>query len=135
MNTILGILGKNFENFWENFALIIIKLLQFKYNSLKFWVDFKKIFSKFEKTQMQKGSRKFLGSFFRRFSSIESIVMGYRYYPIHRGVDTIQSTEVLILSNPPRYQYYPIHRFIDTIQSTEVSILSNWYWYFCHHQS
>ncbi len=53
-NKILGIFGKNFENFWENLPLIIIKLIQFQYNLLKFWVDFKKIFSKFEKTQMQK---------------------------------------------------------------------------------
>ncbi len=50
MNKILEILGKTL-----NFALIIIKLIQFKYNLLKLWVDFKKIFSKFEKTQMQKG--------------------------------------------------------------------------------
>ncbi len=57
MNKILGILGKNFENFWEKFALIIIKLIKFQYNLLKFWVDFKKIFSKFEKKQMPKGYR------------------------------------------------------------------------------
>ncbi len=55
MNKILGIFGKNFENFLENFALIIIKFIQFQYNLLKFWVDLKKIFSKFEKMQMQKG--------------------------------------------------------------------------------
>ncbi len=53
MNKILGITGKKFENFWENFALIIIKVIQFQYNLLKFLVDFKKIFSKFRKTQMQ----------------------------------------------------------------------------------
>ncbi len=34
--------------------IIIIKLIPFPNNLLKFWVDFKKIFSKFEKTQMQK---------------------------------------------------------------------------------
>ncbi len=51
LNTILGIFGKNFEHF----ALIVMKLIQFQYNLLKFWADFKKIFLKFEKTQMQKG--------------------------------------------------------------------------------
>ncbi len=55
MNKVLGILGKTSENFWENFALIIIKLIQFLYNLLNFWVGFKKIFSKFEKMEMQKG--------------------------------------------------------------------------------
>ncbi len=55
LNKILRIFGKNFENFKENFTLIIIKLIQFQYNLLKFWVNFKKIFSKFEKTQMQNG--------------------------------------------------------------------------------
>ncbi len=59
MNKILGILGKNFANFKENFALIIIKLIQFQYNLLKLWVDFKKIFSKFEKTKMQKSRENF----------------------------------------------------------------------------
>ncbi len=44
MNEILGILGKNFENFLENFTLIIIRLIQFQYNLLKFWIDFEKIF-------------------------------------------------------------------------------------------
>ncbi len=48
-------LWKDFENFWENFALIIIKSIQFQYNLLKYRVDFKKSSSKFEKTQMQKG--------------------------------------------------------------------------------
>ncbi len=55
LNKILGIFGKNFKDVWENFTLIIIKLIQFQYNLLIFWVDLKKIFSKFEKAQMQKG--------------------------------------------------------------------------------
>ncbi len=34
---ILGILGKKFENFLKNFSFfIIIKLIQFQYNLLKF---------------------------------------------------------------------------------------------------
>ncbi len=88
MYKILGILGKDFENFWENFLLIVKKLIQLQYTLLNFWVDFKKIFSKFEKMQMQKGYRKFLGSFFIRFSSIESIVV---------GINTIESAQVSIL--------------------------------------
>ncbi len=59
MNKILGILGKKFNNFWENFALIIIKLIQLQYNLLKFWVGVNKFFSKLEKTQMQKGRENF----------------------------------------------------------------------------
>ncbi len=48
-------MGKNFENF----ALIIIKLTQFQYNLWKFWVDFKKIFSKFEKRKCRNGKENF----------------------------------------------------------------------------
>ncbi len=73
MTKILGIFGKHFQKFWENFALIIIKLIQFQYNLLKIWVDFKKVLSKFEKAQVQKGQRKFLRSFFMPISSIESV--------------------------------------------------------------
>ncbi len=60
MNKILEILGKNVQNFKENFALIIIKLIQFQYIIyLKFWVDFNKIFSKFEKRKCKKGRENF----------------------------------------------------------------------------
>ncbi len=48
--------------------------------------------------QMQKGKRKFLKSFFVRFSNIES------------------TASVPILSNPPRYRYYQIG--IDTFAIT-----------------
>ncbi len=67
LNKILGILGKNFENFWENFALIICKLIQCRYNLLKFWADFKKIFSKFEKNANAKRVEKIFRKFFCAF--------------------------------------------------------------------
>ncbi len=84
---------------FENISkLIIIRLIQFPYNLLKFWIDFKKIFSKFEKRKCRKGRENFLGSFFLRFSSIESIasiVAGYRYYRIRQGIDTIELVSIL----------------------------------------
>ncbi len=66
MNKILGIFGKNFENF----GLIMIKLIQFQYNLLKFGTNFKKIFLKFEenanvKKEVEKIFREFFHAFFK----------------------------------------------------------------------
>ncbi len=68
MNKILGIFGKNFENFKENFALIIINyLIQFQDNLLKCWVNFQENFIKIRKDtnwkKVEKIFRKFWVSF------------------------------------------------------------------------
>ncbi len=90
-------------------ARIIIKLIQFQYNVLKFWADFKKIFLKFEKMPMQKRLEKIFRKFFHAFFK-------YRMYRKYCGV----VSKVLWCG-------------IDTIESAKVSILSNyWYRYFCH---
>ncbi len=81
MNKILGIFVKNYENFWKNFALIIIKLIQFQYNLLKFWVNFKKLFSQFKKHKHKKGKKN--GKFFScvfQVSKVSKILW--------RGIDT-----------------------------------------------
>ncbi len=92
LDKILRIFEKNFENFWENFALTIIKLIQFQYNLLKFWVDFKKIFSKFEKNANAKRVEKIFRIFFHAFFkyrkycgwvSILSNLAWYRYFHHH----------------------------------------------------
>ncbi len=92
---------------------IIIKLIQFQYKSLKVGVDGRKNFLKFEKTQIQKAKRKFLGSFFGHFLSIETIVVGYRYYRIHQGIDTIKWVLILLSSlvatDFPMTEYFVNH--------------------------
>ncbi len=45
---------------------------------------------------MQKGYIKFLWSFFMSFSTMKSIVAGYRYYRIRQGIDTIELVQILL---------------------------------------
>ncbi len=105
LNRILGIFGKNFENFWENFALIIVKLIPFQCNLLKFWVDIKILsryqenFLEIRKTANAKRIEKIFRKFFHAFFKYQKYCSGG----------------------------------IDTIESVKISILSNWYRYFCHH--
>ncbi len=59
---------------------------------------FQENFLEIRKNANAKRERKFLGSFFIRFSSIESIVVGYRYYRIRQGIDTIELVLILLPS-------------------------------------
>ncbi len=64
----------------------------------------------------KKGRGKFLVSFIMRFSSIENIkdiVVGYRYYRIRQGIDTIE----LVSISDGKYRYNEISISIDTLMT------------------